>query len=292
MTAEAVRSVATLVKARRRRPLPAGMLGHLRNIATGLGDLGAFALDRLRRPDEARASWSCAPRQSRPQPGLPGDAWHATRDRFGLPVARVDWRPASSDRASIRAAGGGRRGAAGGRARPRRAHAGRRGPAGAAGGQLPPPRRDPDAPDPQGVVDADCRVHGVRNLYVAGSSVFPTYEMLQPDAHRGGAGSAVGRPPEEAGRLIGGDPIGPPDASLNSPAPFLISVLASGHQAVPWPPLGQAGPRWSPRGELELRRGPDRLPCNAPLHLTAAGGIQCVRRPPARRGWPVRPQAP
>jgi choline dehydrogenase-like flavoprotein len=30
--------------------------------------------------------------------------------------------------------------------------------------------RDPK----QGVVDADCRVHGIRNLFIAGSSVFPT----------------------------------------------------------------------------------------------------------------------
>jgi hypothetical protein len=37
MTPEAVRSVATLAKARRRRPLPA-MAGHLRNVANGLGD--------------------------------------------------------------------------------------------------------------------------------------------------------------------------------------------------------------------------------------------------------------
>ena len=30
-------------------------------------------------------------------------------------------------------------------------------------------------PDPRrGVVDGDCRVHGLGNLYVAGSSVFPT----------------------------------------------------------------------------------------------------------------------
>jgi len=29
--------------------------------------------------------------------------------------------------------------------------------------------------DPRkGVVDADCRVHGVENLFIAGSSVFPT----------------------------------------------------------------------------------------------------------------------
>ena len=36
-------------------------------------------------------------------------------------------------------------------------------------------------PDPrQGVVDADCRVHGVGNLYVAGSSVFPTAGSANP----------------------------------------------------------------------------------------------------------------
>jgi choline dehydrogenase-like flavoprotein len=31
-----------------------------------------------------------------------------------------------------------------------------------------------------GVVDADCRVHGMHNLYVAGSSVFPTYGAAPP----------------------------------------------------------------------------------------------------------------
>ncbi len=38
------------------------------------------------------------------------------------------------------------------------------------------------AADPrQGVVDADARVHGLSNLYVAGSSVFPTGRPGQPD---------------------------------------------------------------------------------------------------------------
>ena len=32
----------------------------------------------------------------------------------------------------------------------------------------------------QGVVDADCRVHGVSNLFVAGSSVFPTGGIAAP----------------------------------------------------------------------------------------------------------------
>jgi choline dehydrogenase-like flavoprotein len=36
-------------------------------------------------------------------------------------------------------------------------------------------------PDPeQGVVDADCRVHSVENLYVAGSAVFPTGGVAPP----------------------------------------------------------------------------------------------------------------
>jgi choline dehydrogenase-like flavoprotein len=35
--------------------------------------------------------------------------------------------------------------------------------------------------DPRtGVVDADCRVHGYDNLYVAGSSVFPTGGWANP----------------------------------------------------------------------------------------------------------------
>jgi len=37
------------------------------------------------------------------------------------------------------------------------------------------------ATDPkQGVVNADSRVHGLSNLYVAGSSVFPTYGSSNP----------------------------------------------------------------------------------------------------------------
>jgi choline dehydrogenase-like flavoprotein len=29
-------------------------------------------------------------------------------------------------------------------------------------------------------VDADCRIHGLRNLYVAGSAVFPTSSQANP----------------------------------------------------------------------------------------------------------------
>jgi choline dehydrogenase-like flavoprotein len=37
------------------------------------------------------------------------------------------------------------------------------------------------AEDPRlGVVDKDCRVHGLENLYMAGSSVFPTGGFTNP----------------------------------------------------------------------------------------------------------------
>jgi choline dehydrogenase-like flavoprotein len=32
----------------------------------------------------------------------------------------------------------------------------------------------------QGVVDTDCRVHGISNLYIAGPSVFPTCGYANP----------------------------------------------------------------------------------------------------------------
>ena len=182
MTAEAVRSVATLVKARRRRPLPAGMLGHLGNIATGLGDLGAFARDRVRRPDGAR-SVLVLRAQAEQAPNPDSRVTLGTRrDQFGLPVARVDWRPTSSDRASIRASQ---------EAVDTVLRAAGLGHVELMLGDEHPPallegnfhhlgatrmHTDPSL----GVVDADCRVHGVRNLYVAGSSVFPTYGCSNP----------------------------------------------------------------------------------------------------------------
>ena len=181
-TAEAVRSVATLVKGRRRRPLPAELLGHLGNVVTGLGPLGAVARARLRGADAARSV--LAMRVQADQAPIPDSrvTLGTRRDRFGLPVAQVDWRPAASDRASIRAS--------------QEAVDAALRAAGLGhvefmlGDEHPPALLEGNFhhlgatrmhPDPaMGVVDADCRVHGVRNLYVAGSSVFPTYGCSNP----------------------------------------------------------------------------------------------------------------
>ena len=49
----------------------------------------------------------------------------------------------------------------------------------------------------KGVVDADSKVHGVGNLFVAGSSVFPTYGVVEPDPEPGRPDAAAGRSPEK-----------------------------------------------------------------------------------------------
>jgi choline dehydrogenase-like flavoprotein len=181
-TAEAVRSLATLVKARRRRPLPPGLLGHLGNVVTGLGDLGAVARARLRPPDPAHSVLAMRA-QAEQAPNPDSRVTLGTRcDRYGLPVARVDWRPTTSDRDSIRAS--------------QKAVDTALRTAGLGhvelmlGDEHPPTLLEGNFhhlgatrmhTDPHmGVVDADCRVHGVRNLYVAGSSVFPTYGCSNP----------------------------------------------------------------------------------------------------------------
>jgi choline dehydrogenase-like flavoprotein len=109
---------------------------------------------------------------------------NGTVDRLGVPMVDLDWRTSEQDRTSLRAhalslaatladAGVGRV----------------LFPAvpdevpwidGVGGGwhQMGTTRmsRDPST----GVVDGNCRVHGVPNLYVAGSSVFPSYGFANP----------------------------------------------------------------------------------------------------------------
>jgi choline dehydrogenase-like flavoprotein len=181
-TAEAVRSLATLVKARRRRPVPAELLGHARNVVTGIGDLGAVARARLRRPDTTHSVLAIrAQAEQAPNPDS-RVTLGTRRDRFGLPVARIDWRPTATDRDSIRtsqqavdmalrAAGLGRVEFMLGDEHPPALLEGNFHHLGATRMHTDPTR---------GVVDDDCRVHGVQNLYIAGSSVFPTYGCSNP----------------------------------------------------------------------------------------------------------------
>jgi choline dehydrogenase-like flavoprotein len=174
----AVRSLSTLRKAIERRPLITDIGWHTRNALTGAGDLADLAIGRVvSRPHilAFRAQGEQAPnRESRVTLG-------SRRDDLGIPVPRVTWRTTSDDHRSIEAS-----------ARVVDEVLRSRG-----FGYVEWTAR-PDSTtvvegnhhhlgttrmhtDPrQGVVNRDCRVHSVDNLFIAGCSVFPTYGASNP----------------------------------------------------------------------------------------------------------------
>ncbi|WP_462322085.1 FAD-dependent oxidoreductase [Halochromatium sp.] len=104
-------------------------------------------------------------------------------DALGLRRARLDWRLTEQDRRSLLAnihALGRELGATGiGRMRPRLADDGQWEPRVSGGSHHMGTTRMSDDPR-RGVVDRHCRVHGLDNLYIAGSSLFPTSGSANP----------------------------------------------------------------------------------------------------------------
>ena len=178
----AIRSIATLAKGIVRRPLLSDLPAHLGNVGAGLGDVAAMVRAYLRRgAPVGRVLMMCVQGEQAPNPNSRVTlGWR--RDRFGLPVARIDWRPSAGVRESIRASqeviSAGLQAAGLGHVESM------------LGDEHPPALFEGNFhhlgatrmhEDPrQGVVDANCRVHGVHNLYIAGSSVFPTYGASNP----------------------------------------------------------------------------------------------------------------
>lgn len=175
---DAVRSLSTLRKAAIRRPLVDGVGKHVHDIARGLGDIADFAMSRVvPRPRilDLRAQGEQAPnRDSRVSLG-------SGRDDLGIPVARVSWHMTDADGRSLRKSVGIVDAAlrAGGFGLVERVFVDD--PATLVEGNhhhLGTTRMHVDPH--KGVVDANCRVHSVDNLYIAGSSVFPTYGLSNP----------------------------------------------------------------------------------------------------------------
>lgn len=104
-------------------------------------------------------------------------------DALGLRRTRLDWQLTEQDRRSLIAnihALGRELGATGiGRMRPRLPDDGRWEPRVSGGSHHMGTTRMSDDPK-RGVTDRHCRVHGVDNLYVAGSSLFPTSGSANP----------------------------------------------------------------------------------------------------------------
>jgi choline dehydrogenase-like flavoprotein len=105
------------------------------------------------------------------------------RDALGLRCSQLDWRLSEQDRhsllANIRSLG--REFAAAGIGRMRLRLADNSPWEERVGGGSHHMGTTRISSDPKrGVVDANCRVHGIDNLYVAGSSVFPTSGSANP----------------------------------------------------------------------------------------------------------------
>jgi choline dehydrogenase-like flavoprotein len=177
-TTRAVRSLSTVRKAVSRRPLVRGLGRHVRNVTTGLDDVSDFVLSHVvtrRRAAVLRVQGEQAPnRDSRVSLG-------SRRDEMGVPLARVTWRMTDADyqalRTSVEIVDTAMRSSGFGSVQSTLD----KDPATLIEGNhhhLGATRMHSDSRS--GVVDADCRVHSVENLYVAGCSVFPTYGLSNP----------------------------------------------------------------------------------------------------------------
>jgi choline dehydrogenase-like flavoprotein len=180
-----VRSFVHLIKALRDWKLPAGQLGrHVVKALKGYKDIGillGYSAADLVYPRPRLGFRLVA--ETTPRPDSRVMLSHR-RDALGIPRIRVDWRLNATDRRGPdrlrelmhRAVGQGGLG----RLVDHPAENGNGWPASLKGGKHHMGTTRMHADPKQGVVDPDCRVHSLANLYVAGSSVFPTCGYANP----------------------------------------------------------------------------------------------------------------
>jgi choline dehydrogenase-like flavoprotein len=176
----AYESLAVLARALRGRERPRRLLHHLGTVAAGADSAAALAYKKLRRPPARQFIVGCRAEQS-PNPDS-RVMLDDSVDAFGMPRARLHWQLTARDWESFD-----------------RAQSLWRRELTTAGAEFSPvgladepwtSKMTPGAhhmgttrmdPDPsRGVVNEDCRVHGTTNVFVSGSSVFPTAGWAPP----------------------------------------------------------------------------------------------------------------
>jgi choline dehydrogenase-like flavoprotein len=179
---EGVRSAGTLVKGVGRSPAPPQVLGHVRNVVRHSPALARLAVrTATRRQGSTDVLVLRAQGEQTPNPASRVRLSDRT-DRFGTRRAVIEWRPHDDDLASVRRsqdlldaalqrAGIGRLRLRLGEEAPPALIEGNRHHVGTT--------RMADSPR-QGPVNGDGRLHEAANVYVAGSSVFPTSGASNP----------------------------------------------------------------------------------------------------------------
>lgn len=184
---DGVHSLLRLQRALREGRRPRRLGRHVRNVLTGVHQIAGVAWRRAaRRPRARHGSGDAVFRLDHMAEQAPTPSSRVTlsdqRDALGLPRVRLEWRLGAMDMRSMV------------RSQEivdeelRRARLGRlqidlddeTPPAGLKGGWHHMGTTRMHVDPRQGVVDEHCRVHGVGNLYVAGSSVFPTAGYANP----------------------------------------------------------------------------------------------------------------
>jgi choline dehydrogenase-like flavoprotein len=177
---DAYLSLSLLIRVLRRIERPRRLLQHIGNVAAGAGSAAALAYKKVRKPPARRLIVGCRAEQSpNPESRVTLDD---QVDAFGMPRAHVHWQLTARDRESFDraealcraafAAGGVKLAPIG---TPSESWMTRMAPGAHHMGTT---RMSADAR--KGVVDENCRVHGTTNVFVAGSSVFPTAGWAPP----------------------------------------------------------------------------------------------------------------
>jgi choline dehydrogenase-like flavoprotein len=182
-TSEGVRSAVSVYRALRRRPWPGHLLGHAKNIVRDLDDIGRTVYRQLTPRTKAAPDVFMVRVQAEQSPNPSSRVTlDRDRDRFGVPKPKLDWQVTDFDRWSIRRTqeivDEALREA--GVARLERMLGDENPPALFRGAYHHMGTTRMHSDPSQGVVDANCRVHGYANLFVAGSSVFPTSGNANP----------------------------------------------------------------------------------------------------------------
>ncbi|CAN5895402.1 GMC family oxidoreductase [soil metagenome] len=179
---EGTRSFVTWRRAMTWQPKPPNLSLHAARVLTSLPSVGRTAIQELRGKRKPDTLQLLAEAEQAPNPDSRVTLSPSARDGLGQPRAVLDWRTTELDRRSIatsqdiidqslRASGIGRL----------ERKVGEEQPAGMFSGHWHHMGTTRMHESPRhGVVDANCRVHDVANLFVAGSSVFPTSGYANP----------------------------------------------------------------------------------------------------------------